>query len=98
LGRYATPGPRRVNALVDVVRRLEFALGPHGKTIEQHGDAIWHALQDGEVSSAEVGDVVQLLDVARELDRLGDVLAVWAVDISAPRPNAEVDAVTADVA
>lgn len=97
LVRYAQPEPQRVNDLLDRVRRLEFALGPHSKTIEQQGDAIWRALEDGDSSSAEIGDVVQLLDAAREIDRLGDVLAAWAVDISRPRPNAAVDATIADV-
>jgi hypothetical protein len=36
-------------------------------------------------------DAVALLDVAGQLDRLGDVLARWADDRSTERPDAEVE-------
>jgi hypothetical protein len=40
---------------------------------------------------------LELLRVMVDLDRLGDALAAWAADPSGDRPDAEVDAVTADV-
>jgi hypothetical protein len=98
LVRYASPQPQRVNDLLDLVRRLEWALGKHAATLERDGEELWNALRDGTGSSAEQTYVVELLRAARELDQLGDVLAAWAVDISADRPDAQVDAVIVDVA
>jgi hypothetical protein len=88
LTRYAQGEPERVGALLEVVRWVEFALRPHLKAIRKDGPGTWAALQGG-------GDApgVEYLRLLQELDRLGDVLAVWADDPwQAPRPDAEVDA------
>jgi hypothetical protein len=93
LTRYAQPEPQRVGDLLEHVRRVEFAVKPHLKSVTRNGASYWEALQaDGD------GDVaVELLRLMAELDRLGDVLARWAADPSAERPDAAVDAVTAEV-
>ncbi len=93
LVRYAQPQPQRVNDVLDLVRRTEWALGQHASLLQRDGAALWQALEDGtSPADAREAHVVDLLRVAEELDRLGDVLAEWAVDISGPRPDAEVDA------
>ena len=98
LVRYAQPQPQRVNDLLDLVRRTEWALGQHAAVLQRDGATLWDAL-DGDTlpSDAEHAHLVQLLCVVTELDRIGDVLAGWAVDISGDRPDAAVDAVIADV-
>lgn len=94
LVRYAQPEPVRANRILELVRRIEWALRPHRKAIERNGHEIWDALQgDGDRS-----DVVALLQAASELDGLGDVLANWAVDIAGERPVAAVDTVIGAVA
>src|SRR4051812_20517497 len=97
LVRYAQPQPQRVNDLLDLVRRTEFALNEHRALVERDGERLWSALEHGGSAESD-GHVVALLRVARELDRLGDVLAAWAGDISRTRPDAEVDTVIDDVA
>jgi hypothetical protein len=93
LVRYAQPQPQRVNDLLDLVRRTEFALGQHAGVLQRDGTALWEALEGGSIPSDERhAHVVDLLVVAMELDRIGDVLAGWAVDISVDRPDAAVDA------
>jgi hypothetical protein len=98
LVRYAQPQPQRVNDLLDLVRRTDWALGQHAGVLQRHGPAVWEAL-DGDAlpSDQEQAQVVKLLRVVMELDRIGDVLAGWAVDISADRPDAAVDAATQEV-
>jgi hypothetical protein len=98
LVRYAQPQAQRVNDILDLVRRTEGALGQHSTVFQREGDAIWNALETDEVpSDQEQKFVVQLLRVAMELDRLGDLLAAWAVDITGPRPDDAVDATVEDV-
>jgi hypothetical protein len=98
LVRYAQPQPQRVNDLLDHVRRIEWALGRHGKVLQRHGPAVWEAFDGGTLpSDREHAQVVKLLRVVSELDQIGDVLAGWAVDISADPPNAEVDATIQEV-
>jgi hypothetical protein len=100
LCRYAQPQPERVSTVLDLVRRIEFALQRHSKLIERQGPALWQALQTSARPTRDgdgTGFVLGLLDVIVELDRLGDVLAEWAVDRAGERPDEEVDAVTADV-
>jgi hypothetical protein len=93
LVRYAQPQPQRVDDLLDLVRRTDFALGQHAALLQRDGAALWDALEGGTVPSDERNaHVVELLRVAMELDRIGDVLAGWAVDISGDRPDAAVDA------
>lgn len=102
LTRYAQPQPERVGDLLDLVRRIDFALRPHHKTVERDGAAFWQALQSADgYRPVEPGDtvVLGLLRAMVELDHLGDVLAEWAADPAAiERPDAAVDVVLADVA
>jgi hypothetical protein len=97
LVRYAQPQPQRVNDLLELVRRIQGALGAQSTTLQRDGGEIWDALER-DTPPADVAPLVELLGAAREIDRLGDVLAEWAVDISRPRPDGAVDAVIADVA
>jgi hypothetical protein len=97
LVRYAQPEPERVNKILELVRRIEWALRAHRKAVEREGQQIWTAVQaDGDPTGSHA-DVVALLKAASELDRLGDVLAGWAVELAGERPDAAVDAVTASV-
>jgi hypothetical protein len=99
LVRYAQPEPERVNQILDLVRRVEWALRARGKVIQDDGPGLWVALETGDNrSSSSQTDVIELLRAAVELDRLGDIVAGWAVDPSTDPPDAEVDAITADVA
>ena len=93
LVRYAQPQPQRVNDLLDLVRRTEFALGQHNAVLQRDGATVWDALDGGTVpSDGPHARLVEILRVATELDQIGDVLAGWAVDISGDRPDAAVDA------
>jgi hypothetical protein len=97
LVRYAQPQPVRASAVVEVVRRIEGVLRSKAKVLERQGPAVWAALAaagDGDVDAQLVG----VLRAAAELDRLGDLLAGWAVDRRPPRPDGAVDEVIADVA
>lgn len=98
LVRYAQPQPQRVNDILDLVRRTDWAIGRHAAYIAREGQDLWNALEGGAASTALDAEVDSLLRVAQELDRLGDVLAAWAVDRSGTSPDAEVDRVVADVA
>jgi hypothetical protein len=99
LVRYAQPQPQRVNDILDLVRRIEWALGKQAAVLEREGEELWEALEDDAASSPEhLTQVAELLRAAVELDRLGDMLAEWAVDIAGDPPDAEVDAAIADVA
>jgi hypothetical protein len=98
LVRYAQPEPERVNKILEQVRRIEWALRRHRKTIEHAGPQIWDALQTDGADAGNNAGLVALLGAASELDRLGDVLAEWAVDLAGERPDTAVDAVTASVA
>jgi hypothetical protein len=98
LVRYAQPQPARVEAVLDLTRRLEFAIGKHNKVLAKQGDDVWTALETGANGGNDVAAVVALLRVAQEIDALGDVLAAWAVDHTQPRPDAEVDECIGDVA
>jgi hypothetical protein len=93
LVRYAVPQPQRVNDILVHVRRLEWALGKQSKRLEREGPALWEALDAGD----DADDLVALLRAARELDHLADVIVAWAVDRTGRSPDAEVDAVVADV-
>ncbi len=99
LVRYAQPEPRRVNDLLALVRRTEWALGQHTAVLQRDGAAVWDAVGgDAVPSDPEHGQLVELLRVVAELDRLGDILAGWAVDISRDRPDLAVDATIEEVA
>jgi hypothetical protein len=97
LVRYAQPEPQRVNDLLDLVRRTEWALDKQGRVLARDGEDLWAALESRSGSGVDT-NLVDLLRAARELDRLGDVLAAWAVDRSDPQPDDAVDRVIADVA
>jgi len=96
LTRYAQPQPQRVGDLLELVRRIEFAIRPHLKSVERDGAAFWQALQSADRHRPN-DPVVELLRAMAELDRLGNVLAAWAADPSGERPDAAVDVVTSDV-
>jgi hypothetical protein len=88
-----------VSQVLEQVRRIEFALHPHSKLLDREGPRLWNDLVDGpEPATGPDALVVELLRAAADLDQLGDALAAWAVDRAGPRPDAEVDRVTAAVA
>jgi hypothetical protein len=88
-----------VNDILEVVRRLDAALGRSSAVLQREGPDIWAALEaDAEPDDAERARLLDLLRVAKEVDRLGDVLAEWAVDYGDDRPDAVVDQVIADAA
>ena len=93
LVRYAQPEPQRASDILEVLRRIEFALAKQNKALERDGEALWDAL-DGKDDSP----LVELLRAARELDGLGDVLVKWAIDYRKPRPDKKVDATVQAVA
>jgi hypothetical protein len=98
LVRYAQPQPQRVDDLLDLVRRVEWALGRQTALLRRDGEGLWSALErDAAPSDEDHASAFEILRVAQDLDRLGDVLADWAVDITHPRPDAEVDATIATV-
>jgi hypothetical protein len=96
LTRYAQPQPQRVSDLLDLVRRIEFALGSHRATLEQDGPELWHAAASP--GGAPPGDrLVGLLRAMVALDRVGDELAAWAAEPSSERPDVAVQAAIDDV-
>jgi len=99
LVRYAQAEPVRVGQVLDVVRRIEFALHPHAKLLASRGPELWAAHRDGDPlrGDAAASLVVALLGAMARLDQLAEVLAHWAVDRSAFRPDDEVDAAVAEV-
>jgi len=99
LVRYAQPAPERVNDLLDLVRRSEWALDQHAAVFQRDGAALWDTFAgDAVANDQEHAHVVELLRAVAELDCVGDVLAEWAVDISTARPDAPVDATITAVA
>jgi hypothetical protein len=99
LTRYAQPQPERASAIIELVRRIESALRPHTKLLEREGASLWKAVgaapDDG--PDGEHASVIAVLQALVELDRLGDVVATWAVDRAGDRPDAVVDEIVADV-
>lgn len=95
LTRYAQGQPQRAADLLELVRRILAALGPVLPTLEREGAERWGRLQAG----ADDGDVaLGLLRSLLAIDEAGDALAVWAGDPwNQQRPDAEVDAVLAEV-
>jgi hypothetical protein len=93
LVRYASPQPQRVDDLLQLVRRTDFALGRSSSVLQRDGVHLWDAIEhDTTPNDEEHARVVELLRVARDLDALGDELAEWAVDISRDPPDGDVDA------
>ncbi len=99
LVRYAQANPERVSQVLDLVRRIEFALHPHAKLLAKEGPQLWEAVATGAVPASDpTALVVGLLQASAELDRLADRVVAWAVDRAGDRPDAEVDSVVVDVA
>ncbi len=94
LCRYAQPHPERVRDVLDVVRRIEFALAKHMKRMERDGPELWVELQGG----SDGDELLGLLGTIVELDDLGDALADWAADRAGKHPEGRVDAVVAATA
>lgn len=95
LTRYAQPQPQRASDLIESMRRAEFGLRAHVKDVERNGPAVWAALEgnsDGDIDS----DVVELLRILQDLDRVGDLIAAWAVDRQGERPDGPVEAAAAE--
>ena len=98
LVRYAQPQPGRSSEVLAHVRRIEAVLHPQAKLLRAEGPEIWAALEGGGgPTTGPTAFVIEVLKVSEHLNRLGDTLAAWAVDITAPRPDDEVDAVCAEV-
>ncbi len=94
LVRYAQPEPQRVEALLEVVRRIEFVFAKNTKHFERAGPEIWSAVEAG----GDDDQLISLLRVARDVDALGDIVAEWAVARKGGRPDADVDRITRDAA
>lgn len=93
LCRYAQPQPVRVSALLDLVRRIESALGDHLAVIKKRGDDVWAAhLAAGVTADADIAPILPLLGLLTVIDALGDTIAGWAVARDGERPDAAVDA------
>ena len=100
LTRYAQPQPQRASDVIELVRRMEFAMRPHAALLQRDGPALWAGVTAGGDTADDDGDralVIGLLRAMATLDELGDALAAWAHDPATGRPDALVDAVTADV-
>lgn len=95
LVRYAQFRPGEVRDLMEVVRRIELALHPHGRLLAKEGPAIWGAVVDGSALDGDAGAVVEVLRVAQDLDRLADVVVAWAQHREGELPD---DAVTSTTA
>jgi hypothetical protein len=96
LTRYAQPEPQRVGDLLEVVRRIEFAMGSYQKTIESDGPQLWKSLHDGDAPATN-DRLLGMLGAMVELDDLGERLATWAADPTTERPDDAVDATVAAV-
>lgn len=108
LVRYAQPRAEQVSGLLDLVRRIDFALSPNSKVpkskvpnskvVERTGPALSGALQSDDAPRPEPeATVVGLLRACTELDQLADLLAAWASDPSCGRPDIQVDTTLAAV-
>ncbi len=86
LVRYAQRSPVAASAVLELIRRTDNALHPYRRSLEQL------PVREVAESSDGVPTVVELLEVARLLHELGDLLARWADDrASVEVPVAEVD-------
>ncbi|MBX3313122.1 MAG: hypothetical protein KF906_02280 [Actinobacteria bacterium] len=100
LCRYAQPEPARVATVLSLVRRWDAAVHDHLKLLRRDGSRLLDAAQgDGTVEDGtEAAEVVGLLRVGADLDRLGDLAAEWARDRHGPDPAAAIDEAAARVA
>lgn len=98
LTRYAQPQPQRASDLIEVMRRIELGLHPHLKEVQRNGEEYWEAVGgDGPRDDSPVdAPAVSLLRLMAEMDRLGDVLAGWAVSREGGRPDGAVDEMIAN--
>src|SRR4051812_11321024 len=72
LVRYASPEPERVAQLVELMRRLEWALKQETKELERDGVAIWARCNDDTAPAPDDDSkVVAVLAATAEIDRLG---------------------------
>lgn len=92
LVRYAQPQPSRAAAVLQVVRRIDAVLHGQRRVLEREGPAVWAAVQAG-----EPGPLPDLLRAVVPLDRLADRITTWAPERAGERPDAEIDAVVAEV-
>src|SRR4051794_31052149 len=83
LCRYAQGQPRQVSDVLDLVRRIDFAVHPEAKRLDKEGPALWAALEAGGSDEQLVG----ILGAMAQLDELGDVLADWADDRVGKQPE-----------
>jgi len=98
LTRYAQPQPQRASDVIELLRRAEAALKPHQRRLEKEGLVVWsRVVEEGDDAAGDDGLLVGLLRALRELDRVADSLASWAVDRAGERPDAAVDAAVADI-
>jgi len=97
LVRYAQPEPQRVNDILELVRRVDWALGQQTTVLAKQGQALWDALEGGAAFDGDA-QLLGVLRAAQALDGLGDGLATWAVDRVGTRPDDEVDSVVEEVA
>lgn len=98
LVRYAQPQPGRAGQVLAVVRRIEAVLHPQAKLLRAEGPLVWDAVDGGGgPTKGPTAFVIEVLRASLPLHRLGDTLAAWAVDVTGPRPDDEVDAVVAEV-
>ena len=96
LTRYAQGQPQRVADLLELVRRIQSAVGPELPGLEREGAERWRQVAAGEDDGSVA---VGLLHAMRSIDEVGDALAVWAADPwHQHRPDGEVDAVLNEVA
>lgn len=95
LTRYAQGQPQRAADLLELVRRILTAVGPALPSLEREGAERWRRLPAG---ADDDRVVLGLLQSLAAIDEIGDALAVWAGDPwNRHRPDAEVDAVLAEV-
>lgn len=94
LVRYAQFRPGLVRDLMEVVRRLELVTHTHGRLMAREGPAIWAALEGGTTPPGDLGLVVEVLRVARDLDHLAETVAAWAQHRAGDLPDEAVATVT----
>lgn len=92
LVRYAQPQPVRAAAVLELVRRIDAVLHGQRRVLEREGPAVW-----GSVTSGDAAPLPALLRAVVPLDRLADRITQWAPERAGERPDADIDAVVAEV-
>src|SRR3546814_17185909 len=90
--RYAQGNPQRVRDVLDIVRRIEFALHTHSRSLVKEGPTLWEALTAGAhpVEPPEQGStewVVELLPAMQSPAALADDHAASPQARTGPRPD-----------